>query len=130
MSNSSFGPVKEGYLYIMRNPIRPDLYKIGRSKDPASRRKGLSATSVPEDYEALLAYPVRDSYKAESLAFALLDDFRYANRKEFFFASFDQIVDVCNQVQRHINMGVPLESSGITDDQIDKLTDPFSYFGE
>lgn len=122
--------MKEGYLYVMRNPFFPNLYKIGRTKDPALRRSSLSATSLPESYECLMAYPVRDKNKAEALAFSLLYDFRYSANKEFFFASFEQIIDVCNQVQRHINLGVPLESSGITDSQIDELTDRFSYYGE
>lgn len=125
MSNS-----KEGFLYVMRNPHLPGIYKIGKTKNPASRRKSLSATSLPEAYECLLSYAVRDKDRAESLAFSMLHDFRYANNKEFFFADIAQITCICGQVQRHINLGVPLESSGITHEQIDKLTDRFSYHGD
>lgn len=122
--------MKEGYLYVMRHRLFPDLYKIGKTKDTILRLKSLSSSSLPESFECVLSYPVRNKDKAESLAFSLLDDLRYADNKEFFYADFDQIMDVCNQVQRYINLGSPLTSSAITEQQIDNLTDRFSYYGE
>lgn len=113
--------VVPGYLYAMENPALPGLYKVGWSRRPDRRRKELSSTGVPEEYRLLLAYPVKDAKRAESLAFSLLADLRYNNRKEFFECDFHRMMSVLNSVQRHINVGAPLESTFISDDEIEYL---------
>lgn len=118
------------YIYIMENPMFPGMYKLGFSKNPKHRLNQHSRTSIPERYRCLLAYPVINMKKAEKLLFSILDDYRYAENREFFQCDLDLIIQVCNDVQGHINTGRPLNSSHITDDIIDRITDRFSYFGE
>jgi hypothetical protein len=110
-----------GYLYAMKNPSQPGKYKIGWTTNPAQRRSDLSGTAVPDPYVIVLSYPVKKARKAEKLAFSLLNDFRYNERREFFCCDFEKLLSVLNAVQRHINMGVPLPSSFISDDEIDRL---------
>lgn len=118
------------YIYIMENPLLPGMYKLGFSKDPNARLNQHSGTSIPERYRCLLAYPVDDMKRAEKLLFSILDNYRYSDNREFFECDLNLIIQVCNDIQGHINTGRPLDSSHITDDIIDKITDRFSYFGE
>ena len=40
-----------GFIYIMSNPLHPDVVKIGQSsKDPNERRKELGTTGVLEEF--------------------------------------------------------------------------------
>ena len=41
----------KGYIYIMTNPALKDMVKIGYSKDVEKRRKELSTTALPFEYE-------------------------------------------------------------------------------
>ena len=46
-----------GFIYIMSNPVHPDVLKIGQtSKDPDIRRNDLNSTGVLEDF--ILEYRV------------------------------------------------------------------------
>ena len=39
-----------GFIYIMSNPLHPDVVKIGQSsKDPNERRKELGTTGAPNE---------------------------------------------------------------------------------
>ena len=41
----------KGYIYIMTNPALKDMVKIGYATDVESRRKQLSTTALPYEYE-------------------------------------------------------------------------------
>ena len=41
----------EGYIYIMTNPCLHDMVKIGYASDVEARRKQLSTTALPYDYQ-------------------------------------------------------------------------------
>lgn len=110
-----------GYVYAMKSIAFPGLYKVGWSRRPERRREELSSTGVPDPFELLLAYPVKDAKRAEALVFSLLHDLRYNNRKEFFHCDFQHLMNVLNSVQRHINVGAALETSFISDAEIDQL---------
>jgi len=110
-----------GYLYAMKSVAFPGLFKVGWSERPDRRRQELSSTGVPDPYELFLAYPVKDAKRAEALAFSLLHDLRYNNRKEFFECDFQHLMNVLNSVQRHINVGAALDTSFISDAEIDQL---------
>ena len=41
----------KGYIYIMTNPALHNMVKIGYSKDVEERRRKLSTTALPFEYE-------------------------------------------------------------------------------
>ncbi len=41
----------KGYIYIMTNPALTDMVKIGYATDVEKRRKQLSTTALPYEYE-------------------------------------------------------------------------------
>lgn len=43
--------MSEGYIYIMTNPCLHDMVKIGYASDVEARRKQLSTTALPFEYE-------------------------------------------------------------------------------
>lgn len=43
-----------GYIYIMTNPALTDMVKIGYAKNVEQRRKQLSTTALPYEYEIYL----------------------------------------------------------------------------
>lgn len=118
------GLPEKGFLYVMRNPNdEPNCYKIGFSKNPYKRARQHMGSGFKESgrFDILLNYPVVDARRAEKLAFSLLHDFRYNDRKEFFVCDIERIMKVMNAVQRHINLGKPLESTFITDEELDAI---------
>lgn len=113
--------VVPGYLYAMKSQSFTDLYKVGWSSQPERRREELSSSGVPDPYEIVLAFPVKDAKRAEAVAFSLLHDLRYNDRKEFFQCDFQHLVSVLTSVHRHINLGADLDTTFISDDEIDRL---------
>ena len=45
-----------GYIYIMTNPCLKDMVKIGYATNVEERRKQLSTTALPYDYEVYATY--------------------------------------------------------------------------
>lgn len=58
--------MSQGYIYIMTNPALKDMVKIGYATDVESRRKQLSTTALPYEYEVYATY--------ETLLYFLNDD--------------------------------------------------------
>ena len=110
-----------GYLYAMKSVSFPDLYKVGWSGQPETRRVALSGSGTPDPFAIVLAFPVKDAKRAEAVAFSLLHDVRYNDRKEFFQCDFQHLVSILTSVQRHINVGAELNTSFISEDEIDRL---------
>ena len=92
-----------GYIYIMKNPCLHGILKIGFAKNVEERRKSLSNSSIPDDYEILSTYHVYDMDKAEKLTFRTLNDYRYNKKKEFFNCNFELANEVCAEVQKEVN---------------------------
>lgn len=76
------------FVYVMRNPSMPGLYKIGRSGDPARRAAELSAvTGVPTPFEIVASvkcFPAEHSEKVEAIAHLMLSSYHVNVRREFF----------------------------------------------
>lgn len=106
------------------------LYKIGWTGNPQARQKGLSGTASPDPYRIILCYPVKAAKRAERLAFSLLADYRYSDKREFFTCDIDRIMKVLNAVQRNINLGVPIPCTFISDAEIDRLQTRENVFYE
>lgn len=77
----------KGYIYIMTNPALKDMVKIGYTIDIEKRRKDLSTTSLPYDYEIYAVYetPVKlGDKKIHSMIDNLNPDLRVTKNREFF----------------------------------------------
>lgn len=77
----------KGYIYIMTNPCLQDMVKIGYATDVEERRKQLSTTALPYDYEVYAAYETPgklEDKKLHKLIDNLNPDLRVSKNREFF----------------------------------------------
>lgn len=74
-------------IYIMTNPCLPGMVKIGYATDVEMRRKQLSTTALPYDYEIYATYETPGSLEDKTLH-RLIDnlnpDLRVSKNREFF----------------------------------------------
>lgn len=56
----------KGYIYIMTNPCLKDMVKIGYATNVEDRRKQLSTTALPYDYEILLPMRLPANWKTRN----------------------------------------------------------------
>ena len=74
----------QGYLYILRDPIKHNIIKVGFSKNPFKRIKQLYNTSTPLPYNLSAIWWVSDMRLAEKVAHQRLREHRINARREFF----------------------------------------------
>ena len=73
------------YVYILTNPIYPDLVKIGRTKNIKQRMRNLSSsTGVPVPFQCYFCCEVKDSQDIENRLKFGLGDHRINEKREFF----------------------------------------------
>lgn len=76
-----------GYIYIMTNPALKDMVKIGYATDVEQRRKQLSTTALPYDYEVYATYETEghlEDKKLHKMIDNLNPELRVSKNKEFF----------------------------------------------
>lgn len=81
-----------GYVYVLSNECfnSDDIFKIGyTTRDPATRVKELSNTSVFADFHIVLCKKVDNCKKVENILHTLLNKYRINNGKEFFKVNFN-----------------------------------------
>jgi len=72
-------------VYILTNPVIPDLIKIGRTTNLEDRLKSLSSHSgVPVPFECYYACEVSDSQDVEKRLHSAFGDHRINPKREFF----------------------------------------------
>ena len=79
-----------GYIYIMTNPCLKDMVKIGYATNVEERRKQLSTTALPYDYEVYATYETPgnlEDKKLHKLIDNLNPDLRVSKNREFFVMS-------------------------------------------
>lgn len=77
----------KGYIYIMTNPCLKNMVKIGYATDVEARRKQLSTTALPYDYEVYATYETSgnlEDKKLHKLIDNLNPDLRVSKNREFF----------------------------------------------
>lgn len=77
----------KGYIYIMTNQGLQKMVKIGYAKDVEQRRKQLSTTALPYDYEIYATYETPgnlEDKKLHKLIDNLNPDLRVSKNREFF----------------------------------------------
>ena len=80
----------KGYIYIMTNPCLKDMVKIGYATDVEERRKQLSTTALPYEYEVYATYETPgklEDKKLHKLIDNLNPDLRVSKSREFFIMS-------------------------------------------
>lgn len=101
---------KQGWIYIAKNKVYPQL-KIGRtSHNPWVRAKSLSTSGVIDDYEILFAVSSFNQFLLEKKIHQKLKNKRF--KKEFFNISFNHAVEQITQhsqqekqsLQRYFNL--------------------------
>lgn len=78
--------MSEGYIYIMTNPCLHDMVKIGYASDVEARRKQLSTTALPFEYEIYATYETSgqlEDKKLHELIDTLNPKLRLAKNREF-----------------------------------------------
>ena len=77
----------KGYIYIMTNPCLQGMVKIGYATDVEERRKQLSTTALPYEYEIYATYETSgklEDKKLHKLIDNLNPDLRVSKNREFF----------------------------------------------
>jgi len=103
-----FSDKNAGYIYVMRNAYQPkNTYKIGLTTNTTSERaKQLSKTSVPDKFQVMREWNVRDCYQAEKEIHTILDRYRIDPRREFFQLDMKEINIVIEEVINRINKDI------------------------
>jgi len=87
-------------IYILTNPVIPDLIKIGRTTNLEERVKSLSSHSgVPVPFEVYYACIVPDSSKVEKHIHDGFGDHRINPRREFFRINPERILSILKLVE-------------------------------
>lgn len=79
--------MSKGYIYIMTNPCLQGMVKIGYATDVEERRKQLSTTALPYEYEIYATYETSgklEDKKLHKLIDNLNPDLRVSKNREFF----------------------------------------------
>ena len=82
--------MEKGYIYIMTNPALKDMVKIGFAKDVEARRRQLSTTALPYEYEVYATYETQgnlEDKKLHKMIDNLNKDLRVSKSREFFIMS-------------------------------------------
>ena len=80
----------KGFIYIMTNPALKGMVKIGYASDVEARRKQLSTTALPYDYEVFATYETSgnlEDKKLHKMIDNLNPDLRVTGNREFFVMS-------------------------------------------
>ena len=91
----------KGYIYIMTNPALPDMVKIGYATDVENRRKQLSTTALPYDYEVYATYETAgnlEDKKLHKLIDNLNPDLRITKSREFFIMSPEDAYELLESI--------------------------------
>lgn len=91
----------EGYIYVMTNPCLHDMVKIGYASDVEARRKQLSTTALPFEYEIYATYETSgqlEDKKLHELIDTLNPKLRLAKNREFFAMSAEQVYQLLEAI--------------------------------
>ena len=91
----------KGYIYIMTNPCLNNMVKIGYATDVEERRKQLSTTALPTDYEIYATYETPgklEDKKLHKLIDNLNPDLRVSKNREFFLMTPEDAYDLLEAI--------------------------------
>ncbi len=91
----------KGYIYIMTNPALKDMVKIGYASDVEVRRKQLSTTALPYDYEVYATYETSgqlEDKKLHKMIDQLNPDLRVSKNREFFVMTAEEAYELLEAI--------------------------------
>ncbi len=91
----------KGYIYIMTNPALKDMVKIGYATDVEARRKQLSTTALPYEYEIYATYETSgnlEDKKLHRMIDNLNPDLRVSKSREFFIMTPEQAYELLEAI--------------------------------
>ena len=87
-------------VYIVTNPVNPELVKVGRTNNLEERVRSLSAHSgVPVPFEVYYACTVKDSVKVERHIHEGFGDHRVNPKREFFRINPERVLAILKLVE-------------------------------
>ena len=91
----------KGYIYIMTNPCLQNMVKIGYATDVEERRKQLSTTALPYEYEIYATYETSgklEDKKLHNLIDNLNPELRVSKNREFFVMSASEAYELLEAI--------------------------------
>ena len=91
----------KGFIYIMTNPALPAMVKIGFASEVEVRRKQLSTTALPYDYEVYATYETSgnlEDKKLHKLIDQLNPDLRVSKNREFFVMTPEEAYELLEAI--------------------------------
>lgn len=91
----------KGYIYIMTNPCLKNMVKIGYATDVETRRRQLSTTALPYEYEIFATYETSgklEDKRLHKLIDNLNPDLRVSKSREFFVMSAEDAYDLLEAI--------------------------------
>ena len=105
----------KGYIYIMTNPALKDMVKIGYATDVEARRKQLSTTALPYDYEVYATYETSgnlEDKKLHKMIDNLNPDLRVSKNREFFVMTKEEAYELLEAIAVISGTGEKLRRKG------------------
>ena len=93
--------MSKGFIYIMTNPALKDMVKIGFAVDVEQRRKQLSTTALPYEYEVYATYETSgnlEDKKLHKMIDNLNPDLRVTSNLEFFVMTPQEAYDLLDAI--------------------------------
>lgn len=91
----------KGFIYIMTNPALKGMVKIGYATNVESRRKQLSTTALPYEYEVYATYETSgnlEDKKLHKMIDNLNPDLRISKNREFFVLSAEDAYELLESI--------------------------------
>ena len=91
----------KGFIYIMTNPSLKDMVKIGFATDVEARRRQLSTTALPYDYEIYATYETSgnlEDKKLHKMIDQLNPELRVSKSREFFLMSPEEAFNLLEAI--------------------------------
>lgn len=117
----------KGFIYIMTNPALKDMVKIGYASDVEARRKQLSTTALPYDYEVYATYETSgnlEDKKLHKMIDNLNPDLRVTSNREFFVMSPKEAFELLEAIAVISGTKEKLKKTEVKEEEKQKIRRP------
>ncbi len=108
----------KGYIYIMTNPALKEMVKFGYATNVEKRRKQLSTTNLPYDYEVYATYETSgnlEDKKLHNMIDQLNPDLRVSKNREFYVLKPNEAYELLEAIAMISGTTDKLKRSGKSD---------------
>lgn len=119
--------MSKGFIYIMTNPALKDMVKIGYASDVEARRKQLSTTALPYDYEVYATYETSgnlEDKKLHKMIDNLNPDLRVTSNREFFVMSLKEAFELLEAIAVISGTKEKLKKTEVKEEEKQKIRRP------